>query len=329
MTGTQFFKNLTKIRELGVLLALILMMIVFSISTPHFMRVENILNIVRQISLFGIMALGMTLIIVSGEIDLSIAGIYAFSAIIAGLVMTSGIPIYLAVAISLLSGLAIGILNGFLITYVGIPSLICTLGIVNASRGAALIISGNKPISINYRTVKDELLESFIYAGQGKILGYIPMMAVVFIILAVIFYFIFNKSAFGFHLRAVGGNKTAAKASGINDKKVKIIAYAITGLLCSIAGLLSLSFMASVQSTVGIGVELEVIAAVIIGGTSMAGGDGTIIGSIIGVLIMGVLKNGLVLLGVSPFWSMFSVGVVIITAAAIDTWSKKQLRFRH
>lgn len=329
MSGKRIINKIKSTREIGVLIALVLLFVLFAVTSTHFLRIENLLNVIRQISLFGIIALGMTFVIVAGEIDLSVAGIYAFSAIIAGLMMTAGVPIPIAVIVSLIAGTLIGFINGLLVTLVGIPSLIATLGVVNIARGGALILSGNRPISINYRTVKDGFLDGFLFAGQGKLAGVIPMIVIFFILLIIIFYFVFNKTAYGYHIRAVGGNRFAAIASGISEKKVKIVAFSITGFLCSIAGLLSLSFMASVQSTVGRGIELEVIAAVIIGGTSMAGGEGTIIGSIIGVLIMGVLKNGLVLLGISPFWSLLSVGVVIIVASSIDILSKKSLGIKR
>ncbi len=313
-----------KIREIGVLLALILLFLTFSFSSPFFFGLENLLNILRQVSLLGIISMGMTMVIVSGEIDLSVGAVYGFASTIAGILMTNDVSIGLSIALALLCGIAFGAMNGLLVTYARIPALIVTLGMMNIARGASLIISKAQVISTNYRTVSDPRIEGFLFLGQGKLFGVIPMMSVLFIIIAIGAYVIFNTSILGYHMRGVGGNAAAARASGINVKKIKISAFAITGLLCAVAGILNLSFLANVQGTIGQGLELDVIAAVIIGGTTLAGGEGTILGTIIGVLIIGVLRNGLILLGVSPFWQILIIGVVIIGAVGIDMWTKKR-----
>jgi len=316
--------ELFKIREVGVLVALILLFVAFSVSSPFFFGLNNLLNVVRQVSLLGIMAMGMTMVIVSGEIDLSVGAVYGLASTIAGIFMTSGIPIWLSLLLALLGGIAVGMLNGVLVTYVRIPALIVTLGMMNVARGAALIISKAQVIATSHRTVADPNLETFLFIGQGKLFGVIPMMSVFLIVVAIISYIVFSKTVVGFRMRAVGGNAVAARASGINARFVKITAFTITGFLCALAGLLNLSFLANVQGTIGRGMELDVIAAVIIGGTTLAGGEGTILGTIIGVLIMGVLRNGIMLLGVSPFWQTLIIGVVIIGAVAIDMWTKRQ-----
>jgi ribose/xylose/arabinose/galactoside ABC-type transport system permease subunit len=324
MAGREKIIELFRVREVGVLGALFLLFLVFSMSSPFFFGLNNLLNVVRQVSLLGIMAMGMTMVIVAGEIDLSVGAVYGLAATIGGIFMTSGIPIWGSLALALLSGIAIGTLNGVLSTYARIPALIVTLGVMNVARGAALIVSKAQVIGVNYRTVADPHINTFLFLGQGKLFGVIPMMSVFFIVITLIAYLVFSKTVVGFRMRAVGGTAAAARASGINASVVKIAAFAITGFLCALAGILNLSFLANVQGTIGVGMELDVIAAVIIGGTTMAGGEGTILGTIIGVLIMGVLRNGIMLLGVSPFWQTLVIGVVIIGAVAIDMWTKSQ-----
>jgi len=264
------------------------------------------------------------MVIVSGEIDLSVGAVYGFASTIAGILMTNSISIWLSIILALACGIAFGAMNGLLVTYARIPALIVTLGMMNVARGASLIISKAQVISTNYRTVSDASIDAFLFLGQGKLFGVIPMMSVFLIVIAIASYILFNTTILGYHMRGVGGNAAAARASGINVKIIKISAFSITGLLCAIAGVLNLSFLANVQGTIGQGLELDVIAAVIIGGTTLIGGEGTILGTIIGVLIIGVLRNGLILLGVSPFWQILVIGVVIIGAVGIDMWTKKR-----
>jgi len=215
-------------------------------------------------------------------------------------------------------------MNGVLATFVRIPALIVTLGVMNMARGLALILSKAQVIGVNYRTVTDPFIDKFLYLGQGKVFDTVPMLALFLIIIAILSYLIFNHTIFGFHMRAVGGNPVAARAAGLSSYKVKIVTFTILGLLCGLSGILNLSFLANVQGTVGRGLELDVIAATIIGGTSLMGGSGTVIGTIIGVLIMGVLRNGIMLMGINPFWQEVLVGMVIIGAVAIDVWSSRK-----
>lgn len=313
-----------KIKETGIFVAFILLFAAFSLASPYFFKVENLLNVVRQISLTGIMAVGMTLVIVSREIDLSVGGIYGLCAVSAGLLMTNGVPVWAAIIIALIVGIFIGFLNGILVTYVRIPALIVTLGMLNVTRGVYLLLSSGLSVYISSKTVTDPNLDKFIYLGQGKIFGIIPMMMIFLVIATISGYVLYDKSSYGFHLRAVGGNERAARASGINVFRVKILAFMITGFLCAIAGLLNLSFLSSVQGIIGSGLELEVIAATILGGTSLSGGEGTIIGTIIGALIMGILRNGLILIGVSPFWQTLMIGLIIIGAVTTDIWLKRK-----
>ncbi len=314
----------TNMREFGVLIALIVLIILFSLTSPFFLRVNNLLNILRQISLLGIISMGMTMVIVCAEIDLSVGAIYGAAATVCGLILTNGGSVVMSVTAGIIVGILFGLLNGVLTTYGKIPALIVTLGMMNVARGASLILSNARVISLSKRTVQTEGLKDFLYLGQGKIFE-IPIISIIFIIVVIAANLIYSKTILGFRMRAVGGNELAAKAAGINKNFNKIIAFVITGFVCAIAGVLNLSFLANVQGTTGTGLELDVIAAVIIGGTSLSGGEGTIIGTLIGVLIMGVLKNGIILLGVSPFFQMLIIGIVIIAAVAIDMWSRKKV----
>lgn len=314
--------SLFNMREIGVALALALTIVLFSFLSPYFFNITNFINIVRQVSLLGIIAMGMTLVIVCGEIDLSVGSIYGAAGIITGVLMVDGFPVLASVLVGLAAGVVFGVANGLLVTFVRIPAMIVTLGMMNMARGLALIISGGRVVNISPRTVKAGGLDWFLFAGQGRI-GEAPVMSLVFLAVAVAVYVLYNHTLLGFRMRAVGGSRAAARASGINDRLVKIAAFGIVGLLAAIAGQLNISFLGNVQGTTGQGMELNSIAAVIIGGTSLSGGEGTILGTLIGVLIMGVLNNGIVLMGVSPFWQMTIIGAVIVGAVAIDKWTRK------
>ena len=323
VTRKRKFSNF-KVRELGVLSALIVITLVFTFTAKNFFGIENFLNILRQVSLLGVMAVGMTLVIVSGEFDLSVGSVSGLAACVSGVLMINGMSVWLAFIIGLVIGTLFGVLNGLLVTYGKIPALIVTLGTLNIARGLALIIVKGYPISISERYVKDPQLANFIFMGQGQLFGKIPMLITFLIVAFIIGYIVLNKNVYGYHMRAVGGNASAARASGIDVYKIKIMAFAGCGFLAGLAGILNLSFLSNIQGTAGAGLELNVIAAVIIGGTSLSGGSGTMIGSLIGVLIIGVLKNGLILLQVNTFWQTLIIGVVIISAVAIDIWTRKR-----
>lgn len=318
-----FLRLFVNIREQGIVLALIFLFIAFSLATPHFLRATNLLNVLRQVSLLGIISTGMTMVIISGEIDLSVGAVYGIGAISCGLAMKAGYPIWLAMAMAIAIGAFIGFSNGALVNYVKISSLIVTLGMLNVVRGSSLLITGGLPVFISSQTVHDPYLPVFFFLGQGRIFNLIPMLAIFFIGIVIFGYLVCHRSLFGFHLRAVGGNARAARASGIDVEKTKSVAFVLISVLAAFAGILNLSFLSSVQGVVGAGLELDAIAATVIGGTSLAGGEGTIIGTVIGVLIIGILRNGLILLGVSPFWQTTLIGGIIIGAAAIDTITRK------
>lgn len=319
------YKRVSGVKEIGISLALLGLFVLFSILSPYFFTLENLINVLRQVSLLGIIAMGMSLVIVCGEIDLSVGSLYGASAIITGVLLVSKVPLWLSVLLGLGAGTSFGLINGFLITYARIPALIVTLGMMNTARGLALLASGGRVVNLSPRTVAAPDLGVFLFMGQGKILNF-PVMSIFFIVVAIVIYLVFGGTILGFRMRAVGGSKNAARASGIDEKTIKIIAFSIIGFLSAIAGLLNISFLGNVQGTTGQGMELNAIAAVIIGGTTLSGGEGTIIGTVIGVLIIGVLNNGIILLGVSPFWQLTIIGVVIIIAVALDIWTRQGKR---
>lgn len=311
-------------RELGVLIALVLLSAAFSVLSPRFLTTENLMNIMRQVSIVGIISMGMTMVIVSGEIDLSVGAIYGLAAMVAGAFMMSGTPVIISCLMGLLAGIATGLLNGVLVAFVRIPSLIATLGVLNIARGLALIITGGGVVNLmSKRVVTDPFVDVFLMLGKGKTFGIVPNLAVIFLLVAVISYFVFHKTLLGFNMKAVGGNANAARVSGVSVRLVRLSAFVICGFLAGLAGLLNFAFLEASQGTMGQGLELDVIAATIIGGASLSGGEATIPGTVIGVLIMGVLRNGLVLMGVTPFLQIVIVGVVIIVAVAIDVWTRK------
>jgi ribose/xylose/arabinose/galactoside ABC-type transport system permease subunit len=312
-------------KEFGIFLGLVGLVILFSVANPRFVSLENCLNILRQVSIVGIMSCGMTCVIVCGDIDLSVGSTYGMAAMISGYMMLSGIPCSLSVIIGLISGSLIGLINGLVSTYLRVPAMIATLGMQYITRGLALTITKGGVINLMSPSATriNPRISDFLKIGSGKFFGVIPNMAILFVLVAGAAYFFYQKTLLGFQMRAVGGNANASIASGINAKLIRIIAFVILGFFAAFAGMLNFSFLHSVQGTMGQGLEMDVIAASIIGGASLSGGEATMIGTVIGVLIMGVLRTGLVYMGVSAYFQMILIGVVIILTVAVDMLTKK------
>jgi len=310
-------------REFGVLMVLIGIIAVLTVVSPSFMRAQNIINIVRQMTEIGIMAIGMTMVIVCAEIDLSIGSIYGATAMVAALMMKDGISPLIAFVTAIAFGGAIGFINGFLSTKAKMPAFIVTLGTMQIFRSIAYALSGGKSVG----AFSKEALSSWFF-GLGGDLGPIPIQIFVMIALYIITYIIMKKTKFGFNVYATGGNKRAAKLAGINTDRTKIISFVVMGVLAAFAGIISIAYLKSVPTTAGGGREMDVIAAVILGGTSMSGGRGSILGAFIGAAIMAVIKNGMVLLSVPAFWQSGFIGIIIIAAVLMDTWitSKNSVR---
>lgn len=318
--------RLLQAREAGVFLALFALCLFLSFSTDGFLSSVNLLNVGRQVSLLGIMAVGMTFVLIAGEVDLSVGSIYAFSGLATGMLIVAGWALVPALVVGLLAGAAIGLGNGLLSTYGRLPSLIATLGMLSMVRGAALLLTNGQPVTVNVRNGADpDVLAVFSFMGQGYLFGVVPMQLVFFAGIAALGWFVLSATTFGFRVFAVGSSAKAARVSGISVDTVKIWTFVLMGMLAALAGILSLAFLPSGQAgRTGLGLELDVIAATIVGGASLSGGEGTILGTILGVLIIGVMRNGLVLMGVSPFVQELMIGLVIIIAVGIDKWSTRR-----
>lgn len=302
-------------REFGVLMVLIGIVAVLSIVTPSFIRPQNIINIIRQMTEIGIMAIGMTMVIVCAEIDLSIGSIYGASAMVAALMIKDGISPVIALVAAIAFGAAIGFINGFLSTKAKMPAFIVTLGTMQIFRSIAYAVSGGRSIG----AFSKKATESWVF-GIGGNIGPIPVQIIIMLALYIITYVIMKKTKFGFDVYATGGNKRAARLAGINTDRSKIICFVVMGVLAAFAGIISIAYLKSVPTTAGSGREMDVIAAVILGGTSMNGGRGSILGAFLGAAIMAVVKNGMVLLSVPAFWQSGFIGIIIIAAVLMDTW---------
>jgi len=310
-------KKFLHAREASTLIALAVLLVVGAGVAPGFLSGDNLLTVGQQVAQIGIMAVGMTFVLINGEIDLSVGSIYALGAITTGLLVADGTAWPLAAVAGILAGSVAGFLNGAMTVGFGIPSFIVTLGTLSVFRGAALLISGGSPISL---PSSDGNVAQFNLLGQGYLFGVVPMQLVIFILIALIGYVVLARSRYGFNTYAVGGSAEAARLSGIRTGRVKIAAFTISGTVAALAGVLGLSFLSYVQGVTGSGMELTVISAVIIGGAALMGGSGTMLGTTIGVLFIGVLQNVLNLKGISSFWQTVATGAVIIIAVAADAW---------
>ena len=302
-------------KELGALTGLILLCIVMSFASPYFLSLTNLMNVLRQSTLIGIVAAGMTMIIITGGIDLSVGSVLSLSSCLtAGMIIWYGWNVWLSVALGIIIGAVFGLLNGLLITQIPLPPFIATLGIMGVARGLAFVYTGGAPI---YTFPK-----SFRYLGQGMI-GPVPFPVILMLIIYVLFYILLKRTKLGRYTYASGGNEEAAILSGIQVGKFKTVVYALTGALAALAGMILAARLDAATSVAGDGFELDVIAAVVIGGTSLSGGQGGVIGSLIGALIMGVVRNGLNLLLVSSHWQRVILGVIILVAVTVDVLRKR------
>lgn len=300
----------------GMLFILLALIFLMSILSPTFFTSGNLLNIVRQMSIVGIVAIGVTMVIITTGIDLSSGSVIALvSVVVATFAHPDSYPLFVPIIIGLGLGLLIGVINGTIIAKGRIAPFIVTLGMMTGARGAALLFSDGRPIG--------NLSDSFKFIGQGTILG-IPVPILIFALVGLGSYILLNKTKFGKRVYAIGGNEQAAIIAGVNVEKYKIMIYGYAGLLSSIAGIILTSRIASGQPTAGVMYELDAIAAAVIGGTSLSGGIGTIGGTIIGALIIGVMNNGLDLLNVSSYWQQILKGAIIVTAVFIDARKTKK-----
>ncbi|MDO5517381.1 MAG: ribose ABC transporter permease [Clostridium sp.] len=312
--NTKFKENIDKYKSL-IGLAVLCIMITF--VSPAFMTITNITNVFTQVSVNAIIAIGMTFVILTGGIDLSVGSTIAISGALSASIIKSTGNIFFAVLAAAVVGIGIGLINGLLISKGKLQAFIATLATMTIFRGVTLVYTDGTPIS--------KLPEIFTKIGNGKVAG-IPIPAIITVIVFLIAAYALTQTRFGRYLYALGGNEDSARLSGINTEKIKTMAYVISGFAASIAGVIATSRIGSASPTAGTGFELDAIAAVVIGGTSLSGGEGRISGTIIGALIIGVLNNGLNLMNVSPFYQSIVKGLVILVAVLLDKKNKKAAR---
>lgn len=305
--------NISKYKSL---IGLVLLCIVITIVTPNFLSVSNITNVFTQVSVNAIIAIGMTFVILTGGIDLSVGSTLAISGAVGASIVKSTGNVFLAIIVAAVIGIAVGLINGLLVSKGKLQAFIVTLATMTIFRGATLVFTDGTPIS--------KLPEAFVKIGNGK-LGFmpIPVIITIIIIIAIIAVYALSQTRFGRYLYALGGNEDASRLSGINTDKIKTLVYVVSGFASAIAGVIITSRIGSASPNAGTGFELDAIATVVIGGTSLAGGEGTITGTLIGALIIGVLNNGLNLMNVSPFYQSIVKGLVILIAVLLDKKSRK------
>lgn len=302
-------------RQFGTLIGLLALMLVLWILTPYFFTVPNLLNVAQQTSINAIIAVGMTFVIITAGIDLSVGSIVAFSGVVLASVLRAGLPVPLALVVGLGVGLLSGLVNGLLITYGRLPPFISTLGMMSVARGGALLYTQGRPIS--------GFSESFRLLATGETF-HIPNPVIIMVLVYVTAHFVLTRTKLGRYTYAIGGNEEAASLSGVNVRFYKAMVYGLSGLLSGLGAIILTARLNSAQPIAGIMYELDAIAATVIGGTSLMGGEGRVIGTLIGAFIMGVLRNGLNLLGISSFVQQTVIGSVIILAVLIDMALKKQ-----
>ena len=293
---------------------LLLLCVCVTLLTPKFLNWNNVMNIARQTTINGIIAIGMACVILTGGIDLSVGSVLAFATLMTGQMINAGLPGWLAGVLGVLLGGAIGTVNGALIAFLDLPPFIVTLASMSIFRGFTMLASGGMPVSLNNKI-------SFFGAGY---VGPIPFPVIILLVIFLIMLFVLNKTRFGRHIYALGGNQQTALLSGINVNRVKILVYTISGVLATISGIIIAARLNSAQPDAGTSYEMDAIAAAVIGGCSMSqGGVGPVGGVVIGAFIIGVLNNALNLLNVSPFWQTSVKGFVILAAIIIDRMTSR------
>jgi ribose transport system permease protein len=311
---SRLLKNENVTRKFGIIVCLILLSIVFSILSGKFMTGSNWMNILQQAAINGCIAIGMTIVIITGGIDLSVGSVMAFSSMAMAMLMEAGLPPVFAVVAGLLVGAGSGALNGVLISSMNLQPFLITMGTMSLFRGLTLIISDGLPV----RGFSGEFVK--FMASMNAVF---PIPIIILLAFAAIGFLVIRYSRYGQHIFAIGGNEEATRLSGINTKAVKIATYALSGFAASLAGIIYLGRLAAADPQAGASYEMNAIAAAAIGGASLAGGKGSIVGTIIGVLILQALNNGLTLCNVQSFYQTFAIGLIIIVATIIDHYSTK------
>ena len=312
---TSVLKRILKTKEIGIFIVLILLSVLVELMNPIFFTYSNIMDIFRNTSFTLIMALGMTYVLIARGLDLSVGSNFALSGLTSALLMFNGFPILPSVLVGLVVGAVIGCFNAGCVVFLHIPAMIATLGSMYVARGLVLVITKGSPVF--------PLPEAFSAFGKGTLAG-IPYVVIVAAILSVIAHFVLKRTVYGRKVYAIGGNPETAKFAGLNVTMITFSVYVICGVCAALAGILTAARMGSGQPSVGDGMEMTVITAVIIGGTSLNGGAGTILGTVLGALLMNVLSSGMNLVGVSAYWQKFVTGLIIIVAVAFDQYQRSK-----
>jgi ribose transport system permease protein len=319
------FFTMATMQKAVAFVVLVALLLFFSVFAPNFAAWNNMVNIMQATAVNGVLGVAVTLVIISGGIDLAVGTMMTLTAVMAGLILTNlGLPLPLGILGALLSGAAMGGFSGGIIAKLKIPPFIATLGMMQIARGLALVFSGAKPIYFNdtpsYQYISPESSITALFPDLEIPNGVFVMFGV-----AIIASVILTRSLLGRYIFALGSNEEAARLSGVNVDFWKIVTYALSGMICGVAGLLVSSRLNSAQPALGLGYELDAIAAAVIGGTSLAGGRGTILGTIIGAFIMSVLTNGLRVMGVQEEWKIVVTGIIIIVAVYVDIALRKKM----
>lgn len=314
------------IQKIFAFTSLVALLIFFTIASPNFARFDNLVGIMLSTAVIGVMAIGVTFVIISGGIDLSIGTVMTFSSVMTGVFITNlGCPLVIGIIGGILAGAVCGLINGTLVSRLRIPPFIATLGMMMVAKGLSLVISGTKPIYFmetpGFRNVAMGSLIGSVFPGLD-----IPNAVLIFLAAACLAAFILKKTVLGLYVYAIGSNEEAARLSGIPTRLWQTIIYVVSGLFCGLAGVLMAARLNSAQPALGQGYELEAIAAVVIGGTSLSGGEGSIVGTVIGALLMSVLTNGLRILSVPQEWQMVIIGSIVIAAVYADTVRRSRKR---
>jgi ribose transport system permease protein len=315
-SGGSVAGRLFRSRETGIVIALVVMVAVLSVAAPEFRSPDNLLNDARNFSYVGIVVIGQAMVMITGGIDLSVGSVWGVSAVTSAALMANGWPTILACAAGLFVAALFGLFNGLCVTKLRMPPFVPTLATMSIARALALVITRGHSIN-DFRPFGDPFFE----LGGGDTFG-LPNPFILFLVLTALAWVVLNRTVFGRQLYAIGGNERAARLSGLQVDRLKIAVYVISSLLAGVAGIVEVSYLSSAIANQGLGKELSVIAAAVIGGTALTGGEGTVFGIFVGTVILEVLRNGLVLMGTDAYWQGIFVGGVIILAVFIDQLRK-------
>jgi len=312
-------QRIVRSRELGILAALAVICLVMSLANKYFLKPENIFNVLRSMSMIGVMAIGMTMVIITGGIDLSVGSILGACSMLTARFMYEGVPPLIAVLMGIAFGLVLGLINGLVITKVKITPFVMTLGMLSMARGLTFLFSTGLKGTVSSNIPMPDAGVNFLGGGY---IGPIPFPIIELFGLSVIFTIFLRHTVLGRQIYATGSNIKAAKLSGVNVDRVRIFTYVVTGGLCALAGVMTAGLLGTAATNYGMGAELDVIAAVVIGGASLLGGEGTIKGAMIGAAIMAVIRNAFVLLKLPSYMQTLTIGAVIVLAVATDRFRK-------